>query len=46
VRPLAKTVEFNLAKVYRKLGIASRAELGVRVADTAPRGDVETTLGG
>lgn len=26
-----KTVEANLAKVYRKLGIRSRAELGVRL---------------
>ena len=28
-----KTVEANLARVYRKLGIASRAELGARMAD-------------
>ncbi len=28
-----KTVEANLARVYRKLGIASRAELGVRMAE-------------
>lgn len=28
-----KTVEGNLAKVYRKLGIASRAELGARMAE-------------
>ncbi len=27
-----KTVEANLARVYRKLGIHSRAELGARVA--------------
>lgn len=26
-----KTVEANLARVYRKLGIASRAELGARM---------------
>ena len=26
-----KTVEANLARVYRKLGIASRAELGARL---------------
>jgi len=26
-----KTVEANLAKVYRKLGISSRAELGARM---------------
>ena len=29
----AKTVEANLARVYRKLGIRSRAELGARMAD-------------
>jgi DNA-binding CsgD family transcriptional regulator len=28
-----KTVEANLARVYRKLGIRSRAELGARIAD-------------
>jgi DNA-binding NarL/FixJ family response regulator len=28
-----KTVEANLARVYRKLGIRSRAELGARMAD-------------
>jgi len=28
----AKTVEANLARVYRKLGIRSRAELGARMA--------------
>ena len=27
-----KTVEANLARVYRKLGIRSRAELGARFA--------------
>ena len=27
-----KTVEANLARVYRKLGISSRAELGARLA--------------
>jgi DNA-binding CsgD family transcriptional regulator len=27
-----KTVEANLARVYRKLGIHSRAELGARMA--------------
>ena len=27
-----KTVEANLARVYRKLGITSRAELGARMA--------------
>jgi DNA-binding CsgD family transcriptional regulator len=26
-----KTVEANLARVYRKLGIRSRAELGARI---------------
>jgi DNA-binding NarL/FixJ family response regulator len=30
-----KTVEANLARVYRKLGIRSRAELGARMNDTA-----------
>jgi len=30
-----KTVEANLARVYRKLGIASRAELGARMAGAA-----------
>jgi DNA-binding CsgD family transcriptional regulator len=28
-----KTVEANLARVYRKLGIASRAELGAKIAE-------------
>ncbi|MGS2615268.1 helix-turn-helix domain-containing protein [Micromonospora sp. LZ34] len=32
-----KTVEANLARVYRKLGVASRAELGAVMA----RADVE-----
>jgi DNA-binding NarL/FixJ family response regulator len=27
-----KTVEANLAKIYRKLGISSRAELGAKMA--------------
>ena len=33
-----KTVEANLARVYRKLGIRSRAELGARLAsaDSTP----------
>jgi DNA-binding CsgD family transcriptional regulator len=31
-----KTVEANLARVYRKLAIHSRAELGVRLAHAAP----------
>jgi DNA-binding NarL/FixJ family response regulator len=30
-----KTIEANLARVYRKLGIRSRAELGARVAELA-----------
>jgi DNA-binding CsgD family transcriptional regulator len=30
-----KTVEANLARVYRKLGIRSRAELGARLAGTS-----------
>jgi len=29
-----KTVEANLARVYRKLGIRSRAELGARMGST------------
>ena len=33
-----KTVEANLARVYRKLGIHSRAELGARRAAGAPEG--------
>jgi DNA-binding CsgD family transcriptional regulator len=28
-----KTVEDNLTRIYRKLGIRSRAELGVRLAE-------------
>jgi DNA-binding CsgD family transcriptional regulator len=28
-----KTVEANLARIYRKMGIRSRAELGQRVAE-------------
>jgi DNA-binding NarL/FixJ family response regulator len=28
-----KTVEANLSRVYRKLGIRSRAELGLRLAE-------------
>jgi len=31
-----KTVEANLARIYRKLGISSRAELGVAVARAQP----------
>ena len=31
-----KTVEANLARVYRKLGIRSRAELGARMGPTVP----------
>jgi DNA-binding CsgD family transcriptional regulator len=34
-----KTVEANLARVYRKLGIRSRAELGARVEGQRPRSD-------
>jgi DNA-binding NarL/FixJ family response regulator len=30
-----KTVEANLSRVYRKLGIRSRAELGLRLAERA-----------
>ncbi|WP_020579947.1 helix-turn-helix transcriptional regulator [Actinopolymorpha alba] len=32
-----KTVEANLARIYRKLGIASRAELGAAMASIPPR---------
>ena len=35
-----KTVEANLARVYQKLGIRSRAELGARMSATS--GDAET----
>ena len=31
-----KTVEANLSRIYRKLGIRSRAELGVRLAEREP----------
>jgi DNA-binding NarL/FixJ family response regulator len=37
-----KTVEANLARVYRKLGIRSRAELGARIG-TRPGGDETRT---
>jgi DNA-binding NarL/FixJ family response regulator len=37
-----KTVEANLARVYRKLGIASRAELGARMADERRRVEAQT----
>ncbi|MER7471822.1 helix-turn-helix transcriptional regulator, partial [Micromonospora sp. NPDC000018] len=30
-----KTVEANLARIYRKLGVASRAELGAAMARAA-----------
>jgi DNA-binding CsgD family transcriptional regulator len=32
-----KTVEANLSRIYRKLGVRSRAGLGVKLADLAPR---------
>jgi FimV-like protein len=35
----AKTVEANLARIYRKLGIRSRAELGRRMVERPPKGD-------
>jgi DNA-binding NarL/FixJ family response regulator len=38
----AKTVEANLARVYRKLGIRSRAELGARMADRVGTAETET----
>jgi DNA-binding CsgD family transcriptional regulator len=37
-----KTVEANLARVYRKLGIRSRAELGARMAAESWGGDAQT----
>ena len=37
-----KTVEANLARVYRKLGIASRAELGARMAGERRDGGAQT----
>jgi DNA-binding NarL/FixJ family response regulator len=37
-----KTVQANLARVYRKLGITSRAELGARMADERRRLDAQT----
>jgi DNA-binding NarL/FixJ family response regulator len=36
-----KTVEANLSRVYRKLGINSRAELGATMASTARDGGTE-----
>ena len=36
-----KTVEANLARVYRKLGIASRAELGAHMAEQRRRASVQ-----
>jgi DNA-binding CsgD family transcriptional regulator len=38
----AKTVEANLARVYRKLEIRSRAELGAKMLGRAGRADAET----
>ena len=37
-----KTVEANLARVYQKLGIHSRAELGARVAPVSGDADSQT----
>ena len=37
-----KTVESNLARVYQKLGIRSRAELGARMAAMSRGADAET----
>jgi DNA-binding CsgD family transcriptional regulator len=37
-----KTVEANLARVYRKLGIRSRAELGARMSAEARAGEAQT----
>jgi DNA-binding CsgD family transcriptional regulator len=36
-----KTVEANLARIYRKLGIKSRAELGARMAARESRGQAD-----
>jgi DNA-binding NarL/FixJ family response regulator len=36
-----KTVEANLARIYRKLGITSRAELGARMAARESRGQAD-----
>src|SRR5207249_10081646 len=36
-----KTVDANLARAYRKLGIKSRAELGARMTARPPRGREE-----
>ena len=33
-----KTVQANLTRIYRKLGISSRAQLGARMADERRRG--------
>ena len=38
-----KTVESNLARIYRKLGISSRAELGAHIARTPPAAAPEDT---
>jgi DNA-binding NarL/FixJ family response regulator len=38
----AKTVEANLARVYHKLGIRSRAELGARMADRVGSAEPKT----
>jgi DNA-binding CsgD family transcriptional regulator len=37
-----KTVQANLARVYRKLGISSRAELGARMAEERRRVEAQT----
>ncbi len=41
-----KTVEANLSRVYRKLGVRSRAGLGVRLADSAAQGASRQPGGG
>jgi DNA-binding CsgD family transcriptional regulator len=38
----AKTVEAHLARVYRKLGINSRAQLGARIGSQPPSAEPET----
>jgi DNA-binding NarL/FixJ family response regulator len=35
-----KTVEWTLTRVYRKLGLRSRTELAVRVADARAAGEI------
>jgi DNA-binding CsgD family transcriptional regulator len=42
-----KTVQWNLSKIYRKLGVRSRAELAAKLAaEGGPRGDSPPRDGG